>query len=86
MLTHGLSPTSSSTAYQPLRVFHQIQEWLGQNFQYGWEMADGKFTPTTTDVDIAPIDVLKKLNCGCRTDFKSKDCSCTHFGVPCTES
>ena len=61
-----------------LRVFHQVQEWLGNNLDplvYGWENDNGKLSPKATDVAIAPDYALKKLKCGFKRNCK-KSCSC----------
>ena len=48
--TRRLPPSSSAAAYHSLRVYHQIQEWLGNNLEpleYGWEIRNSMLTPTT---------------------------------------
>ena len=60
-----------------LRVFHQVQEWLGHSLdavKYGWERVDGRLHPKTTDVGIAPESALKVLKC-----------SCNKFQIDCTQ-
>ena len=82
-----LPPTSSSTKYHSLRVYHQVQEWLGINLDplsYGWEIHEHKLSPKTSDIGIAPESVLKKLKCGCKTSC-NKNCSRRKININCTD-
>ena len=82
-----LPPTSPSATYHCLRVFHQVQEWLGNNLDplvYGWENDNGKLSPKAIDVASASDYALKKLKCGCKTNCK-KICPCLRVNMNCTE-
>ncbi|KAK2140281.1 hypothetical protein LSH36_1407g00003 [Paralvinella palmiformis] len=61
--TQFLPPTSDAAKYHSLRVFHQINEWKGENLnatEYGWKGKDGKFIPLRTDLPPAP-DHLREV-------------------------
>ena len=48
-----LPPTSGSVKYHSLRVYHQIQEWLGVEMSYvdwGWKLSAGNLLPIMTDL------------------------------------
>ena len=82
-----LPPTSSSAKYHSLRVFHQVQEWLGNNLDpllYGWERRELKLSPKTSDMGIAPEGALKMLKCGCQTTC-IKNCSCRKVNINCND-
>ena len=53
--TRRLPRSSSAAAYHSLRVYHQLQEWLGNKLEpleYGWSIRNSTLTPTTTDLPI----------------------------------
>ena len=44
----ALPPTSGSVKYHSLRVYHQIQEWLGvemSSVDWGWKVSAGNLLP-----------------------------------------
>ena len=40
--------------------------------------------PTEMTKPIAPLELLKIVKCGCKTDCTRKSCSCRQYGVVCT--
>ncbi len=56
-----LPPTTDAAKSHSLRVFLQIQEWKAVNvpvldpLEWGWELADNKFYPITTDYESCPL-------------------------------
>ena len=43
-----LPPTSAVAKQHALRVFHQVQQWMGVNLdasECGWKMAEGRLQP-----------------------------------------
>ena len=83
-----LPPSSPAAAYHSLRVYCQVQEWLGNNLNplsYGWKLQTNAFTPLTTDLPIAPINIMRKISCHYKSDCKSGNCSCRRLSLFCTE-
>ena len=85
----NLPPSSSAAGFHCLRVYHQIQEWLGRSLdpcEYGWCRKEGHLEPMTFEGPIAPEHVIKSISCKCKTsNCKSGRCSCNKFGLDCTE-
>ena len=83
-----MPPSSSVAGYHSLRVYHQIQEWLGNHLdplEYGWKVSDDKITPITTDLPVAPEYILQRIKCACRANCKSGNCSCKRVTLYCTK-
>ena len=56
-----LPPTSGSVKYHNLRVYHQIQEWLGvemSSVDWGWKLSAGNLLSIMTDLQPAPRKFL----------------------------
>ena len=84
-----LPPTSSSAKFHSLRVYQQIQVWLGNNQQvppedWGWQNMNGKLVPVLMDKLPAPPKVLEMIRCGCKTGCYTLKCSCRKQGLECT--
>ena len=63
---HTLPPTSVVTRFHSLRVYLQVQEWLGncqmvEPKQCGWKLEHGRLVPVPTDIPAAPSDLLKVI-------------------------
>ena len=57
-----LGPTSDATALHSLRVYHQVQTWLGKNLDprdWGWAIVNGKMMPIKMTRAPAPQELLK---------------------------
>ena len=74
-----LPPTSSAAAYHSLRVYLQVQEWMGrQDLQpedWGWQQRGGKLLPILMDKEAAPANLLEVVRCNCKTGCGSKQCT-----------
>ena len=85
---HTLPPTAAAARYHSMRVYYQVQEWIGQAEldpqQWGWDLVDGKLNPTTTDLPPAPQELLKIVHCNCRSDCSSQRCTCRKMGLECS--
>ena len=83
----ALPPTSNACMYHSLRVYHQVQSWLGQTkdpLQYGWKNVDDVLYPVTMDKPAAPDSILSPIKCSCKTNCQSARCSCRKNGVLCS--
>lgn len=84
----SLPPTESAAHYHLLRVYLQTQIWLGNESvdvaQYGWKNINGKLMPKTTDLAVAPNELLSSIKCGCKGDCATKRCMCKKNGMPCS--
>lgn len=81
-----LPPTTDGAAQHSLRVYHQIQEWLGNSLSpisWGWKKQGEVLTPVTAEKAIAPEFILKMIFCNCKTDC-GKLCSCRKSGLNCS--
>ena len=55
-----LPPTSGSCYMYTLRVYHQVQQWYGNNLnplEYGWEFRAGNLLHIGSDREAAPVIV-----------------------------
>jgi len=58
----ALPPTSASVKYHSLRMYNQIQEWLGvemSSVDWGWRVSAGNLLPIMTDLQPAPQKFLE---------------------------
>ena len=86
---HTLPPTIVAARFHSLRVYLQVQEWLGncqivEPKQCGWRLERDRLVPVTTDIPAAPSDLLKVIHCSCKSNCDSKRCSCRKYGLDCT--
>lgn len=82
-----LPPTSQAAAQHSLRVFYQIQLWLGNKKnpeEWGWKKVNGSLQPVTTLLEPAPESILQLISCNCKTDCSSR-CGCRKAGLRCSE-
>ena len=85
----SLNPTSDSASFHSFRVYHQVQDWLGNELdptKWGWKVVGGKLFPEYSSKPPAPQQLLKVVRCGCKTDCSRKTCSCLKYGLKCTEA
>lgn len=87
VLVNSLSPTTEAAKYHVLRVFLQVQQWLGnENLNaenFGWSK-NQKYKPKTTDLDAAPPELLKTIRCQCKGSCDNRRCSCLKNNVKCS--
>ena len=70
--------TSGSVKYYSLRVYHQIQEWLGVQMSsvvWGWKVSAGNLLSIITDLQLAPQKFLEVVRCGCKYACNTMHCS-----------
>ena len=82
-----LPPTSASVKYHSLRVYYQVQEWLGgemPSVDWGWKVSAGKLMPIMTDLHPAPQKFLEVVRCGCKPGCDTMRCSCRKHGMSCS--
>lgn len=83
-----LPPTSDSCSFHSMRVYHQVQAWLGVTIdplQWGWVRKDNKLSPIKSSKPPAPSHLLKLIRCGCKLSHCSTMlCSCKKQGLLCT--
>lgn len=83
----SLPPTKGSAKYHSFRVYHQVQEWLGNQLppeMWGWKRGvDGNLEPITTLDPPAPDTVLNSIFCRCKSDCSGK-CGCRKAGIYCS--
>ena len=54
----SLPPTKDTATQHILRIYHQIQEWLGVNLRperYGWTIKNSKYEPVHRLKPICPL-------------------------------
>ena len=59
-----LPPTSNAARFHSFRVYHQVQEWLGNThdpLQWGWNFVDGKYGPIMFDQAPAPKRLMEAM-------------------------
>ncbi|XP_061723992.1 uncharacterized protein LOC133530150 [Cydia pomonella] len=81
-----LPPTSSAAKQHSLRVYYQIQKWLGNELNptdCGWEKQASGMAPITTTENPAPDEILKIISCKCKLECKGT-CTCIKAGLKCT--
>ena len=64
-MPQSLPPTSSAVSQHSLKVYHQVQAWLGNDLDpegYGWKIVDNKYESINTLLPVAPQFLLKIKN------------------------
>jgi hypothetical protein len=85
----NLPPTSAAAKYHSMRVFCQVQQWLGNAINpkdWGWDEVDGRLVPLMTDAPIAPEALAKMIKCACKGDCSTSQCGCRRNGYECGPS
>lgn len=83
----SLPPTSDSAAQHSYRVYHQIQQWLGNKLEpekWGWVRQEGDLHPVRTTLPPAPDEIIQLISCSCKGDCSSAKCSCKKNGITCS--
>lgn len=93
VLVNSLSPSTAAAKYHVLRVYFQVQLWLGNQSldpeNFGWKTRSHdcyRFVPITTDMDPAPPELLSKIRCQCKGDCSTFKCSCFKNQVKCSSA
>ncbi len=82
-----LPPTSAALHHHSMRVYHQVQSWLGNEMdplKWGWVVENNTMLPVMTLKEAAPAKILNLIRCGCKSGCNSKRCSCRKNGLQCT--
>ncbi|VVC37834.1 Hypothetical protein CINCED_3A016765 [Cinara cedri] len=82
----SLPSTTSAAQQHLLRVYYQLQVWLGNTFnpkQWGWAMDDNILEPVTTLLPPAPKDLLNMIFYNCTKGYGT-NCGCRKIGVNCS--
>ncbi|CAH1118147.1 unnamed protein product [Phaedon cochleariae] len=64
-----LPPTSDAARWHSMRVYQQVQTWLGcpiSPCQWGWRKLPSGLVPIQTTKDAAPDMLLKMISCTCK--------------------
>ncbi|KAJ8733220.1 hypothetical protein PYW08_001518 [Mythimna loreyi] len=83
----SLPPTKAAARQHSFRVYHQVQQWLGNDLpatSWGWMRGSHGLTPTLTTLEAAPPEVLKLASCRCKKGCSTVACSCRKSGLNCT--
>lgn len=85
----SLLPPTSETLYQhSLRVYLQIQTWLGREdfnpLDFGWKKSDNGLMPITNNQPAIPESLIEKIKCSCRKGCKTNACSCRSNDKKCS--
>ena len=84
-----LPPTSAAAKFHSMRVYLQVQQWIGhadhvKPEDWGWYEKGGKYMPVLTNKDAAPLELLEVVRCGCKMGCSTKQCSCRKHGLDCS--
>ena len=82
-----LPPSSGAAEQHSYRVFYQIQQWDEVNLnalEWGWKLKNGdQHFPVTTNVAIAPKELLNNVRRSCAKTGCGTSCSCRKADLPC---
>ena len=79
MQSASLPPTSASAKFHSMRVYYQVQYWIGNTLDplcWGWEEKNRVYLPVMTDIPPAPQSLLNLVKCACKGDCSTYRCSC----------
>ena len=86
---HQLPPTSNAAKFQSLRVYVQVQNWIGNDSRHnpedwGWTNKNGKLFPITTSLPAAPAKLLEVVKCSCKASCDTRRCTCRKNNLQCS--
>lgn len=88
VLIQSLPPTSAAAKYHLLRVYLQVQVWIGNDNiipeDYGWVKKGTRLKPITTDLEPAPHELLITIRCRCQGSCDTNRCSCKKNNLKCS--
>ncbi|KAK6178648.1 hypothetical protein SNE40_011176 [Patella caerulea] len=73
-----------------LRVHYQVRDWMGDwpkdmlPQDLGWELRHDHLYPVYTLLPPAQADLLRVVDCNCKTECVSWRCSCKKHGLECS--
>ena len=84
-----LPPTSDAASLHSMRVYHQVQHWLGNELdscEWGWYASnENLLLPIKATLPPGPQELLKVIRCSCKTGCDSMRCGCRKHGLKCTQ-
>lgn len=81
----GVPPSAAAARQHSLRVYHQVQQWLGVRkapAEWGWKSTKSGLEPVVTLLPPAPPTLLKLVTCRCKKDCQ-RNCGCKKAGLIC---
>ena len=84
---NSLPPTYAAASYHIFRVYHQIQQWIGNGLEptdWGWQLKNDTLVPIKTHLPPAPEELLKIIRCNCKQNCESKRCNCKRHDIACS--
>lgn len=82
----SLPPSAAAARQHSLRVYHQVQQWLGVEKnpeEWGWKKLKTGLAPVTSLLPPAPDDLLKLVSCKCTINCQ-RSCGCRKAGLNCS--
>ena len=81
-----LPPTSAAARYHSMRVYIQVQQWMGICYLKETEWVDGEGWKSTHDDRPTALteDLLRIIRCNCTTDCSTARCSCRKHNLECS--
>ncbi len=84
---HKLQPTSPSAMFHSFRVYHQVQEWMGNSLpleEWGWRIQDSCLIPIHSDQNPAPQSLLELVHCSRKSGCSTMRCKCRRQRLDCS--
>jgi len=82
----SLPPTTAAAKENSLRVYLQVQRWLGIQHEathFGWKLHKGNLVAVTTSATAVPEEILNLISCNCKSACKNA-CGRRRLGLLCT--
>ena len=89
-----IPPTASAFQQHVLRAHYQCLIWFQDNVaqmklpcitEYGWVRTNGSLCPVVSSLQPAPQSILELVRCKCVKGRFRVLCSCSFFGMVCTQ-
>ncbi|KAK3103736.1 hypothetical protein FSP39_021463 [Pinctada imbricata] len=84
----SLPPTSDAASFHSMRVYHQVQTWIGNEINpcdWGWTVKGSLLLPVRNSLGPGPRELLKVVRCSCKGGCDTVRCSCRKHGLNCTQ-
>ena len=79
----SIAPTESATKYHSMRVHLQVIKWKTlmsvelNPLDWGWKLSNGHYCPIMTNLNAAPGNILRFIQCNCNISKKRQCCTNT---------
>lgn len=83
----SLPHTNSAAKCHGLRVFLQLQKWLGVHLNkrsFGWKYTSAGLRAIFSEEPLIPEDLIQQISCSCKTGCTRENCKCRKHGLLCT--